>query len=226
MIGSLRFLRKAAFVVLRDSIRSKHFHSSRGVANLVPTVLENSSAGERMFDIYSRLLKDRIVFLHGPVTDPLASVITAQLLFLESENPEKDINMYINSPGGSVNAGLAIFDTMQFIQCPVSTVCIGQAASMGSLLLAGGTSGKRYSLPNSRVMVHQPSGGAEGMASDIAIQAEEILRLRSVLNDLYVKHTSQSLENIEIAMDRDKFMSAEEAVSFGLIDKVLNSRPF
>ena len=177
-----------------------------------------------MFDIYSRLLKDRIIFLHGPVSDSLASVITAQLLFLEAEDPGKVIHMYINTPGGVVTAGLAIYDTMQFIKCPVSTVCMGQAASMGSLLLAGGTLGQRYSLPSSRIMVHQPSGGAEGMASDIAIQAEEILQLRSRLNNLYVRHTSQTLQNIEKTMDRDKFMSAEEAVSFGLIDRVLHGR--
>ena len=217
-----RFLSRSRFA---DA--TKHalgFQSTREVANLVPTVLENTSVGERMFDIYSRLLKDRIIFLHGPVSDSLASVITAQLLFLEAEDPGKVIHMYINTPGGVVTAGLAIYDTMQFIKCPVSTVCMGQAASMGSLLLAGGTLGQRYSLPSSRIMVHQPSGGAEGMASDIAIQAEEILQLRSRLNNLYVRHTSQSLQNIEKTMDRDKFMSAEEAVSFGLIDRVLHGR--
>jgi ATP-dependent Clp protease protease subunit len=205
-------------------MRCLSFHSSKTAGNLVPTVIEHSATGEKVFDIYSRLLNDRIIFLHGPVTDSLASVVTAQLLLLEAEDPNKDINIYINSPGGLVNAGLAIYDTMQFIQCPVSTVCMGQAASMGSLLLAGGTMGKRYSLPNSRIMIHQPSGGAEGMASDIAIQAEEILQLRRQLNSLYAKHTAQALEDIEIVMDRDKFMGAKEALSFGLIDKVVSMR--
>jgi ATP-dependent Clp protease, protease subunit len=187
-------------------------------------VLESSGAGERAFDIYSRLLRDRIICLHGPVTDEVASIVTAQLLFLEAENPEKSVHMYINSPGGLVTAGLAIYDTMQFIQCPISTVCMGQAASMGSLLLAGGANGMRQCLPNARIMVHQPSGGAQGMASDIAIQAEEILKLRSRLNNLYVHHTGQDIGGIEKVMDRDKFMSAQEAMEFGIVDKVIEQR--
>jgi ATP-dependent Clp protease, protease subunit len=192
---------------------------------LVPMVIEQTNRGERAFDIYSRLLKERIIFLIGGVNDAVASLICAQLLYLESENPNKDIAFYINSPGGYVSAGLAIYDTIQFIRPEVSTVCVGQAASMGSLLLAAGAKGKRYSLPNSRIMVHQPSGGAQGQASDIEIQAQEILKLRSRLNDIYVKHTGQSLDVIETAMERDKFMSAEEAKSFGLIDEVFEKRP-
>jgi ATP-dependent Clp protease, protease subunit len=201
--------------------------SSGGAATAigVPMVLESTSRGERAFDIYSRLLKERIICLHGAVTDPLASVVTAQLLFLEADEPGKPISMYINSPGGLVTAGLAIYDTMQYIQCPVHTLCMGQAASMGSLLLAGGSPGERRCLPNSRIMVHQPSGGAQGMASDIAIQAEEILKLRARLNGIYVGHTGQPLDVIESAMDRDNYMSAEEAAEFGLIDEVINSRP-
>ena len=187
-------------------------------------VLENTGSGERAFDIYSRLLKERIICLHGPVTDPMASVVTAQLLFLEADDPDKPINMYINSPGGVVTAGLAIYDTMQFVCSPVHTLCMGQAASMGSLLLAGGEQGHRRSLPNSRIMVHQPSGGAQGMASDIAIQAEEILKLRSRLNQLYVSHTGQDLSIIERAMDRDNYMSASEAVEFGIVDEVVTGR--
>ena len=190
----------------------------------VPMVLEQTSRGERVFDIYSRLLKERIICLHGPVTDPMASVVTAQLLFLEADDPTKPISMYINSPGGLVTAGLAIYDTMQYIQCPVHTLCMGQAASMGSLLLAGGEPGNRRSLPNSRIMIHQPSGGAQGMASDIAIQAEEILKLRSRLNRIYFDHTKQPLEIIEQAMDRDNYMNAEEAVDFGLVDEVIDTR--
>ncbi len=189
--------------------------------HLVPTVIEQTNRGERAFDIYSRLLKERIIFLTGEVNDHVSALICSQLLFLESENPKKDISFYINSPGGVVTAGLAMYDTMQYIKPEVSTVCIGQAASMGSLLLAGGAAGKRYSLPNSRIMIHQPHGGARGQASDIEIQAREILRLRERLNAIYVEHTGQKLSVIEKAMDRDNFMSADEAKAFGLIDTVV-----
>ena len=192
---------------------------------LVPTVIEQTNRGERAFDIYSRLLKERIIFLTGEVNDHVSSLICAQLLFLESENPKKDISFYINSPGGVVTSGLAMYDTMQYIKPHVATVCIGQAASMGSLLLAAGEKGKRYSLPQSRIMIHQPSGGARGQASDIEIQAREILRLRERLNKIYVHHTGQKLPVIEKAMDRDNFMSAEEAKEFGLIDHVVERRP-
>lgn len=192
---------------------------------LVPMVVEQTSRGERSFDIYSRLLRERIVFVTGQVEDHMASLIVAQLLFLESENPSKDISMYINSPGGVVTAGMAIHDTMQYIKPRVSTVCIGQAASMGSFLLAAGEPGMRIALPNARIMVHQPSGGAQGMASDIEIQAREILRMRRRLNDLYVKYTGKSLDEIEKAMDRDTFLEAEEALAFGLVDKVFETRP-
>ena len=192
---------------------------------LVPMVVEQTSRGERSFDIFSRLLRERIVFLTGEVEDHTASLIVAQLLFLESENPSKDISMYINSPGGSVTAGMAIHDTMQYIRPRVSTVCIGQAASMGSFLLAAGEPGMRIALPNARIMVHQPSGGARGMASDIEIQAREILRIRARMNDLYVKYTGQSLTDIEKAMDRDTFLEADEALKFGIVDKVFESRP-
>ncbi len=192
---------------------------------LVPMVIEQTNRGERAYDIYSRLLKERIIFLVGGVNDTVASLICSQLLFLESENPTKDIALYINSPGGYVSAGLAIYDTMQYIRPQVSTVCMGQAASMGSLLLAAGAPGKRFSLPNSRIMIHQPSGGAQGQASDIEIQAQEILKLRSRLNDIYVRHTGQTLDTIETAMERDKFMSADEAKTFGLIDDVVERRP-
>ncbi len=192
---------------------------------LVPMVIEQTNRGERAYDIYSRLLKERIIFLIGGVNDAVASLICSQLLFLESENPNKDIALYINSPGGYVSAGLAIYDTMQYIRPQVSTVCMGQAASMGSLLLTAGAPGKRFSLPNSRIMIHQPSGGAQGQASDIEIQAQEILKLRSRLNDIYVKHTGQTLDTIENAMERDKFMSPEEAKAFGLIDEVVEKRP-
>jgi ATP-dependent Clp protease protease subunit len=192
---------------------------------LVPMVVETTNRGERAYDIYSRLLKERIVFLTGAVNDGVASLICAQLLFLESENPNKDIAFYINSPGGLVTAGLAIYDTMQYIRPDVSTVCVGQAASMGSLLLAAGAAGKRYALPNSRIMVHQPSGGAQGQATDIEIQAREILSLRARLNSIYVKHTNQSLDVIERAVERDRFMSPEEAREFGLVDEVVASRP-
>jgi ATP-dependent Clp protease protease subunit len=192
---------------------------------LVPMVVEQTARGERAFDIYSRLLKERIIFLTGPVHDAVSSLICAQLLFLESENPNKDIAFYINSPGGVVTSGLAIYDTMQYIRSPVSTVCIGQAASMGSLLLAAGAAGKRYCLPNSRVMVHQPSGGAQGQATDIEIQAREILAVRARLNQIYVKHTGQPLEKVERTLERDRFMSGAEAKEFGLVDEVVESRP-
>jgi ATP-dependent Clp protease protease subunit len=192
---------------------------------LVPVVVEQTSRGERSFDIFSRLLRERIVFVTGQVEDGMASLIVAQLLFLESENPSKPISMYINSPGGVVTAGLAIFDTMQYIKPRVSTVCIGQAASMGSFLLAAGEPGMRIALPNARIMIHQPSGGARGMASDIEIQAREILRIRSRMNQLYAKFTGRSLEEIEKAMDRDTFFEAEEAKAFGIVDKVFETRP-
>ena len=193
--------------------------------NLVPMVVEQTSRGERAYDIYSRLLKERVVFVVGPIDDYMANVVVAQLLFLESENPDKDINLYINSPGGVVTAGLAIYDTMQYIRSDVSTMCIGQACSAASLLLTAGTKGKRYALPNSRVMIHQPSGGAQGQATDIEIQAKEILYLRGRLNQIYVKHTGQALEQIERDMERDRFMSGEDAKTYGLIDAVLDRRP-
>lgn len=193
--------------------------------NLIPIVVEQSARGERSYDIYSRLLKERVVFLVGPVDDHTANVIVAQLLFLESENPDKDISFYINSPGGSVTAGMAIYDTMQFISCDVSTMCIGQAASMGALLLAGGAAGKRYSLPHSRVMIHQPLGGVQGQASDIEIHAREILTIRERLNKILADHTGQPLEKIAVDTDRDNFLSAPDAVEYGLIDKVLQKRP-
>jgi ATP-dependent Clp protease protease subunit len=192
---------------------------------LVPMVVEQTNRGERAFDIYSRLLKERIIFLIGGVNDPVASLICAQLLFLESENPSKDISFYINSPGGIVTSGLAIYDTMQYIRPDVSTVCIGQAASMGSLLLAAGAPGKRFCLPNARIMLHQPSGGTQGQAADIEIQAREILTLRRHLDEIYARHTGQTLETIEATMERDKFMSPDEAKSFGLIDEVVSKRP-
>ncbi|MCQ9154623.1 ATP-dependent Clp protease proteolytic subunit [Acidomonas methanolica] len=191
---------------------------------LVPMVVEQTSRGERAFDIYSRLLQERIIFLTGPVYDQVAALLSAQLLYLESVNPSKEISFYINSPGGIVSAGLAIYDTMQYIRSPVSTVCIGQAASMGSLLLAGGEKGRRYSLPNARIMVHQPSGGAQGQASDIEIQAREILLVRQRLNEIYREHTGQSLEEIERKLERDSYLSAEEALAFGLIDEVVARR--
>ncbi|NVN10444.1 MULTISPECIES: ATP-dependent Clp endopeptidase proteolytic subunit ClpP [Nguyenibacter] len=190
---------------------------------LVPMVVEQTSRGERAFDIYSRLLQERIIFLTGPVYDQVASLVSAQLLYLESVNPTKEISFYINSPGGVVSAGLAIYDTMQYIRSPVSTVCIGQAASMGSLLLAGGEKGRRFALPNARVMVHQPSGGAQGQASDIEIQAREILTIRQRLNEIYEQHTGQSLEEIERKLERDSYMSAEEALAFGIVDEVVRN---
>ncbi len=200
------------------------FYSEPQGLGLVPMVIEQSGRGERAYDIYSRLLKERVVFLVGPVTEMTANLIVAQLLFLESENPEKDISFYINSPGGSVSAGLAVYDTMQFIKPDVSTLCIGQAASMGAFLLAAGSKGKRFALPNSRVMIHQPMGGFQGQASDVEIHAREILYLRARLNDLMAKHTGQKVENIERDTDRDNFLSAEESVKYGLVDKVLLSR--
>jgi ATP-dependent Clp protease protease subunit len=192
--------------------------------NLVPMVVEQSARGERAYDIYSRLLKERVIFIVGPIEDYSANLIVAQLLFLESENPEKDINIYINSPGGSVTAGMAIYDTMQFIKPDVATMCVGQAASMGALLLASGAAGKRYCLPNSRVMIHQPLGGFQGQASDIDIHAREILKLKDKLNRILQHHTGQPLETIETDTDRDKFMSAEDAQAYGLIDEVLSAR--
>ena len=192
--------------------------------NLIPMVVEQSNRGERAYDIYSRLLKERIIFVTGPVEDYMASVIIAQLLFLEAENPKKEVSMYINSPGGVVSSGLAIYDTMQYIKPEVSTLCIGQAASMGSLLLSAGSPGKRFSIPNARIMVHQPSGGFQGQASDIERHAQEILSLRSRLNDIYVKHTGQNLKTIEKALDRDTFMTSDDAKKFGLIDKVVENR--
>jgi ATP-dependent Clp protease protease subunit len=191
---------------------------------LVPMVIEQSGRGERAYDIYSRLLKERVIFLVGPVNDQMANLIVAQLLFLESENPDKDISLYINSPGGSVSAGLAIFDTMNFIKPDVSTLCTGLAASMGAFLLAAGAKGKRFSLPNSRVMIHQPSGGSQGMASDIEIQAKEILYLRERLARIMAQNTGQTVEQIHKDTDRDRFMSSEEAVEYGLIDRVLTNR--
>ena len=194
-------------------------------AGLVPIVIEQSNRGERSFDIFSRLLRERIVFVTGGVEDQMASLITAQLLFLESENPKRDIFMYINSPGGVVTAGMAIHDTMQYIRPRVGTFCMGQAASMGSFLLASGEPGMRVALPNARIMIHQPSGGAQGMASDIEIQAKEILRIRERMNELYAKYTGQPLDEIERRMDRDTFLSAEEAKAFGLVDEVFDKRP-
>lgn len=194
-------------------------------SGLVPIVIEQSSRGERSFDIFSRLLRERIVFVNGPVEDNMASLIVAQLLFLEAENPKKDIYMYINSPGGVITSGMAIFDTMQYIRPKVGTVCIGQAASMGSFLLAAGEPGMRVSLANARIMVHQPSGGAQGQATDIEIQAREIIRIRAHMNGLYARFTGKPLEEIELAMERDKFMSPEEAKAFGLVDEVMDKRP-
>ena len=192
--------------------------------NLVPMVVEQSSRGERAFDIYSRLLRERIIFLTGPVEDYSASLIVAQLLFLEAENPKKEISFYINSPGGVVTSGLSIYDTMQLIRCPVTTVCIGQAASMGALLLAAGEAGKRYALPNSRVMIHQPLGGYQGQATDIEIHAREILKVKGRMNELMALHTGQSLEQIERDTERDRFLSAPEAVEYGLVDSILTHR--
>jgi ATP-dependent Clp protease protease subunit len=192
--------------------------------NLIPMVVEQSSRGERAFDIYSRLLKERIVFVVGSIGDNIATLVTAQLLYLESENPKKEIYLYINSPGGLVNAGLGVYDTMQYIKSPVSTLCIGQASSMGSFLLAAGEKGKRFSLPNSRIMVHQPSAGFQGQATDIEIHANEIMSLKRKLNEIYSKHTGRSVEEIKNALERDKFMTPQEAKEFGLIDKVVERR--
>ncbi len=192
--------------------------------NLVPMVVEQTSRGERAFDIFSRLLKERIIFVTGGIDDGMAALITSQLLFLESENPKKDIAMYINSPGGYVSSGLAIYDTMQYVRCPISTMCIGQAASMGSLLLAAGEKGLRYALPNSRVMLHQPSGGYSGVATDIERHAEEMIELKRRLNNIYVKHTGQDYDVIERKLDRDTFLTAEQAMEFGLVDKVYERR--
>ena len=192
--------------------------------NLVPMVVEQTARGERAYDIYSRLLKERVVFIVGPVEDQVANLVVAQLLYLESENPDKDIHLYINSPGGTVTAGLSIYDTMQFITSDVSTICIGQAASMGALLLGGGTNGKRYALPHSRIMVHQPSAGFQGQATDIDIHAKEVLELKRRLNEIMARHTGQKLEKIEKDLERDNFMSGEQAVKYGLIDTVLEQR--
>lgn len=196
----------------------------QAAGGLVPIVIEQTARGERSFDIYSRLLKERVIFLVGQVEDYMANLVVAQLLFLESENPEKDIHLYINSPGGSVTAGMSIYDTMQFIKPDVSTMCIGQAASMGALLLTGGTKGKRYCLPHSRMMIHQPLGGFQGQASDIDIHAREILSIRDKLNKVLAHHTGQTMERIQLDTDRDNFLSANDAVQYGLIDKVLHSR--
>lgn len=197
----------------------------QNAGGLVPIVVEQSARGERSYDIYSRLLKERVIFLVGPVEDYMANLVVAQLLFLESENPDKDIHLYINSPGGSVTAGMSIYDTMQFIKPDVSTMCIGQAASMGAFLLAAGAPGKRFCLPNSRNMIHQPSGGAQGQASDIHIQSQEILKIRERLNERLAHHTGQSIEKVAEDTERDNFMNAEESKSYGLIDEVLDKRP-
>ena len=192
--------------------------------NLIPMVVEQTSRGERAYDIYSRLLKERLVFIVGPIEDYTANIVVAQLLFLEAENPEKDISIYINSPGGSVTSGLSIYDTMQFINCDVSTICLGQAASMGALLLGGGAKGKRFALPHSRIMVHQPSAGFQGQATDIEIHANEVLSLKKRLNEMYSKHTGKSVDEIKAALERDNFMTADNAKNFGLIDKVVEKR--
>ena len=204
----------------------QHMNSQLSPVNsgLVPIVIEQTARGERSFDIYSRLLKERVIFLVGPVEDYMANLVVAQLLFLEAENPDKDIHLYINSPGGSVTAGMSIYDTMQFIKPDVSTMCIGQACSMGAFLLNAGAKGKRFCLPNSRVMIHQPSGGAQGQASDIHIQAQEILKIRSRLNELMAFHSGQPIEKIEIDTERDNFMSAQQAKDYGLIDSVIDKR--
>jgi ATP-dependent Clp protease protease subunit len=202
-----------------------HSAENTTALNLVPMVVEQTARGERSYDIYSRLLKERVIFLVGPIDDNVANLIVAQMLFLESENPDKDINFYINSPGGVVSAGLAIYDTMQFIKPDVSTMCIGQASSAGSLLLMAGAKGKRYALPNSRVMIHQPSGGAQGQATDIEIHAREIIYLRKRLNELYAHHTGRTVDELQLDMERDRFMSSDEAKAYGLIDEVLDRRP-
>jgi ATP-dependent Clp protease protease subunit len=206
------------------SMEQSGFDQDPQALGLVPMVIEQTSRGERSFDIYSRLLKERVIFIVGAIEDHMANLIVAQLLFLESENPDKDVHLYINSPGGSVTAGLSIYDTMRFIKPDVSTMCIGQAASMGAFLLSGGTKGKRYILPNARTMIHQPSGGAQGQATDIEIQAKEILFLRERLNRLLADHTGQTMEVIERDTERDRFMSAEQSVEYGLVDEVITSR--
>jgi ATP-dependent Clp protease protease subunit len=208
---------------MSDTDNEKGARAMHGL-NLVPMVVEQSSRGERAYDIYSRLLKERVIFLVGPVEDMSANLVVAQMLFLESENPDKDIHLYINSPGGSVSAGLSIYDTMQFVKPDVSTMCIGQAASMGALLLAGGAKDKRFCLPHARIMIHQPLGGFQGQAADIDIHAKEILRVRDRLNEILVKHTGQPLSKVETDTDRDRFMSSEEAVEYGLIDSVMTHR--
>ena len=217
-------MRRAAASLVRPGRSSAMFPNTARRFYTVPMVLESSAMGERAFDIYSRLLRERIICVHGEVNDQMASLVTAQLLFLEAESPNQPLYIYINSPGGVVTAGMAMYDTMQYIRPEVHTICMGQAASMGSLLLAGGAPGCRFALPNARIMLHQPSGGAQGMASDIEIQAQEILRTRSNLNKLYVSHTGQPLEDIERVMDRDTFMNAEQAIAFGVIDAVLEKR--
>jgi|TARA_E500000075_G_scaffold2428_1_gene2082 ATP-dependent Clp protease protease subunit len=206
------------------SMEQSGFDQDPQALGLVPMVIEQTSRGERSFDIYSRLLKERVIFIVGAIEDHMANLIVAQLLFLESENPDKDVHLYINSPGGSVTAGLSIYDTMRFIKPDVSTMCIGQAASMGAFLLSGGTNGKRFILPNARTMIHQPSGGAQGQATDIEIQAKEILFLRERLNSLLADHTGQTMEVIERDTERDRFMSAEQSVEYGLVDEVITSR--
>lgn len=208
---------------MSDIFRDRFLPETQNLG-LVPTVVEQSARGERAYDIYSRLLRERIIFVVGPIDDQVANLVVAQLLFAESENADKDIQLYINSPGGSVTAGLAIYDTMQFINCDVSTMCMGQAASMGAFLLAGGAAGKRFCLPNSRVMIHQPSGGSQGQASDIEIQAKEILYLRSRLNDIMAAHTGKTVEEIEVDTERDYFMTAKEALEYGLVDQVQEPR--
>ena len=205
-------------------LTTAHAMNFRPQANLVPMVVEQTARGERAFDIYSRLLKERVIFLVGPIDDFMANLVVAQLLFLESENPDKDISLYINSPGGVITSGLSIYDTMRFVKPDVSTLCIGQACSMGSFLLSAGAKGKRFALPNSRIMIHQPSGGAQGQATDIEIQAREILKMREQLNGLYAEHTGQPLERIERDMERDNFMSATQARDYGLIDSVIANR--
>lgn len=210
-------------MTMYDKLKANRI-SPQAAGGLVPIVIEQTARGERSFDIYSRLLKERVIFLVGQVEDYMANLIVAQLLFLESENPDKDIHLYINSPGGSVTAGMAIYDTMQFVKPDVSTMCIGQAASMGALLLAGGTQGKRFCLPHSRVMIHQPLGGFQGQASDIDIHAREILLIREKLNKILAKHTGQPIEKIQQDTDRDNFLSADDAVNYGLVDRVLMSR--
>ena len=205
-------------------MKTPGFDQDPQALGLVPMVIEQTSRGERSFDIYSRLLKERVIFIVGPIEDHMANLVVVQLLFLESENPDKDVHLYINSPGGSVTAGLSIYDTMRFIKPDVSTMCIGQAASMGAFLLSGGSKGKRYILPNARTMIHQPSGGAQGQATDIEIQAKEILFLRERLNSLLAEHTGQSMEVIERDTERDRFMSSEQSVEYGLVDEVISAR--